>query len=858
MSDPLIPQIPQRPKRPSKTPSATLEGENAPKVEYFPEPPSQSLTVPQPTIPLRPKRKSKEPEAELKENEKGGFDQTTGDSTGENLTGGDSWSESEKAKVSEESIKDESIGGTFEKKTGSMESLEAPFDSPVEKEKDLYGSNTVEEKQIEQAESESELMKEGEITNESQIKIDSEIMKANEANETENTTPVVVPPRPTKKTNQELTETSLEKSAEPVMTETETIQEPIVPQRPAKDRKPEVEVQESEELPKVESKDSIEAHEVEDSAESKDFPEPIEAKDVPGAFESEVSESIETREDTRAAPEPVESIDIPASVESTNIPEPETRDVPEAIEPSNVPESAEPAVPNTSDDSTEPESTQKADTVTDSPKIAKSVKNEEIVLNADSQAPKTDFSEPTAGSEVENDQSVPVIPTRPAKQPTIPNRPVKGNADFSKTASPSPAFPSRPVKPDEQKKGPPPKPKKLSSKIAAFQQMFNQPAPEAPKPEASRGPRTSGRLSSDKKDFASNLQNVMGRGIALPGMANPGMLQKLRSNSDEQVETTSSTADTTASASVPRRARGPKGKRLPKSIQESTISVESPYKVTVHDVWELEFTKKAVEDGEESKQAEEKESEDVEEVEEPQEAEALEEPKEFEVIDEIATGDIIEDRFESESATKYRSPEIITDDEQEGSKHVRSIEEVELAIEELRESREALIGLTEGKVHVAESARSTEPALGSAENADFVPSEWVDIKDITPQNTDEVSEVAPAEILEVNHPEIESAVQAEVSEEAPVEVLEVNHPEIESEIESTVQASENESLGFVPAAEVPDTLVTGDEVVGAIDPEDKDLESALQFEVAGANDDGSEVPESTLEPIKIHVEHSGL
>ncbi|QBM87186.1 hypothetical protein METSCH_B03850 [Metschnikowia aff. pulcherrima] len=186
-------------------------------------------------------------------------------------------------------------------------------------------------------------------------------------------------------------------------------------------------------------------------------------------------------------------------------------------------------------------------------------------------------------------------------QPTIPKRP---------TRSSTPKIPSRPVKQDRAtstrdldkehaipetsdsttaKKGPPPKPKKLSSKIAAFQQMFNQAPLEHTMPKPA--PVERNKLSSNQTDFASNLQNMMGRGLPLPGMANPDMVKNLSPSEHSEKDEANENTESAANSSIPRRARGPRGKRLPRLIQEAKIEVEPRFLVSVSEVWLVSLSK---------------------------------------------------------------------------------------------------------------------------------------------------------------------------------------------------------------------------------------------------------------------------
>lgn len=195
----------------------------------------------------------------------------------------------------------------------------------------------------------------------------------------------------------------------------------------------------------------------------------------------------------------------------------------------------------------------------------------------------------------------PVIPARP-RGPVVPQRPKlklaepkpetvepksetvepKSEAAEPKVETLEPKAETVLETEDTAKKAPPPKPKKLSSKIAAFQQMFNQPAQEQPKVD--REPR-SGRLLEDRAGFAANLQNMMG-GIALPGMASPELLKKLAPASSTDAEKSE------PSTRAPRRARGPRGKKLPTSITETKVTVEPRFKLTVSELWEVSFKKK--------------------------------------------------------------------------------------------------------------------------------------------------------------------------------------------------------------------------------------------------------------------------
>lgn len=189
--------------------------------------------------------------------------------------------------------------------------------------------------------------------------------------------------------------------------------------------------------------------------------------------------------------------------------------------------------------------------------------------------------------ETETSAPYPIIPTRPKKV----KEPSSEDVANESTKDSSPSIPARP------NKVPPPKPKKLSSKIAAFQQLLNN-EPEPPKPAPKPKSDTRGKLSSSHMKFAQNLQGIMGKGIPLPGMVDP----RLRSNESlvdvQDTEDDKTTDETTQAADVAdskednkpvRRAKGPKGKRLPKSLSTPVnIETSNKFKIVTGDLWTVE------------------------------------------------------------------------------------------------------------------------------------------------------------------------------------------------------------------------------------------------------------------------------
>ncbi|CDK26463.1 unnamed protein product [Kuraishia capsulata CBS 1993] len=166
------------------------------------------------------------------------------------------------------------------------------------------------------------------------------------------------------------------------------------------------------------------------------------------------------------------------------------------------------------------------------------------------------------------------------------------------------------------KKPPPKVPKKPSSRIAAFQQMFAQqeaPAPvprkipPRPKPKSTESsgaesleifsadsptsqPQITSRFTGAKADFAKNLNGMIGFG--LPGMVPmPGMAMPVPTRADEADDTDQEKATVAKPNDVRKsRARGPKGRSLPKTVKVAVEddSNKSRYEIFVSEVWRFE------------------------------------------------------------------------------------------------------------------------------------------------------------------------------------------------------------------------------------------------------------------------------
>lgn len=735
-----VPQIPQRPKRASKQPSATsiVESQSI----------QPSVSPAEPVIPLRPKKKSIEP----------------------------SFIPSQSLNAEENEFQRQNLG--------KVEEL------PSNVEKTPESIATINEQLKKEIPGDSEIS--GELTTVNKLHSHQEASVA-----------AVIPPRPvrSKKTEKESETEALgdihfrpgtSGNEDNIRIKEKTFSEPIVPKRPLRGKSEEVpsavtpqdtNAIDSTAEPVILDENKFETEKISDSSQ----PIQLEKENIlpeTSDIDSEIPHtSLATKtEDSPATEESLDSF-VKTLAEPANIPD----KLPTSIVDELVSSDEELVSKDESNDKVDEEAAAKSEHEVSELHEHGDIKFEEsevehsnrehLVQPQDESQPRSveailkdtdqQVEEQTtiASEQKEEDEkptlfSPPIIPTRPVKHsPEMPRRPSKPSKDLSGNVAEekaSPAISSSVVKSgDEIKKAPPLKPKKLSSKIAAFQQMFNQPAPEPSKPEKdyTRNVKT-GKLSSDKKDFAANLQNMMGRGIALPGMANPEMLRKL-SGGDNEDKGEEDDVQGSAAPSIPRRTRGPKGKRLPKSIQETTLTVESPYKVSVHEVWDITFHKR-----------------------EPK-------PGETEVVEEDSEGDIIEESFvfekhdnDFESASKAfeesnfsvaGSPEIITEGEEEdrkasvGGTTIRSIDEVELAIEELKESREALLGIS---VELAEKTKPKATESSEATDCDDVLDEDGDvcIVDVEGTNAETVPEtLAFTGAAENENEEKHQVVESEVT-----------------------------------------------------------------------------------------------
>ncbi|SCU84124.1 LAFA_0D08262g1_1 [Lachancea sp. 'fantastica'] len=149
----------------------------------------------------------------------------------------------------------------------------------------------------------------------------------------------------------------------------------------------------------------------------------------------------------------------------------------------------------------------------------------------------------------------------------------------------TPKIPQRPAK-----RAPPKKP---SSKIAAFQEMLKQ--QQLQDQSKSKGVEGSGQLLGDgKAKIASNLNGIFGLpslgGGPVP-VTQPAVAQG--EGKDDETAVASSSTDTVKNMepTTQRRARGPKGRKLPTRLAgvEKVEGTGSPYGIQVVKAWSISF-----------------------------------------------------------------------------------------------------------------------------------------------------------------------------------------------------------------------------------------------------------------------------
>lgn len=247
-------------------------------------------------------------------------------------------------------------------------------------------------------------------------------------------------------------------------------------------------------------------------------------------------------------------------------------------------------------------------------------------------------------------KTAPVVPKRLTPSSTVSSF----DSDSDVSSKHRPVVPSRPSKSGESKELPtvpkkkaPAVPKKPSSKILAFQNLLNQQqqAQFSPKPPSRRGSEISNSEDNEdggevvkklsRHEFGKNLNGMIG--FALPGMGPPGLPGRLsRSTTEEDLKEEPEDNKEGKLVDVRRgRARGVKGRRLPKSVTEKVEVGSKKLEIYVADVWETKVRRvKAAQEA----PAEPVESEDDYEQE---RLEKQEEAEKEELFDDVAAEEVV-------------------------------------------------------------------------------------------------------------------------------------------------------------------------------------------------------------------------
>lgn len=144
-----------------------------------------------------------------------------------------------------------------------------------------------------------------------------------------------------------------------------------------------------------------------------------------------------------------------------------------------------------------------------------------------------------------------------------------------------------------KKKGPPPVPKKPSSRIAAFQEMLQKQQMKDMENNGTNSSSGDEKQPPRKMNFINDLNNL----IALPGMVPPG---GMKPNNSAKTSVASESGATEVKMELPdvrqKRARGPRGRKLPSKVNSVTkvIAKNENYTVQVKPLWSLKIVPKKV------------------------------------------------------------------------------------------------------------------------------------------------------------------------------------------------------------------------------------------------------------------------
>ncbi|KAI5967472.1 AIM21 [Candida theae] len=306
--------------------------------------------------------------------------------------------------------------------------------------------------------------------------------------------------------------------------------------------------------------ESLETNEVDKGVDSSEIKQSIEVNDTPkegGAderatnFDNETPiTTVKSLEQTKEASNQ-DNEKLAIAVGATPVIPARPVRKPKTVRPSLSSEEARKSSPPSGDDTTQKvESNNSAETL---PPTETAAQEATESLLSDVVEPKAEKSP--------NEDLVPKIPARP--------RPNRKQSESKVTP-----------------KAPPPKPKKLSSKIEAFQQqLFNSSSSSnhGPAPKHASGCESNDEVDSAPKQSSVHRRVFESNGIPLPGMFNPALRPVVTESSAKEESPKESKAT--------KRVRGPKGKRLPQAVANANVVSEKSRTLEKGNLWSFTFEK---------------------------------------------------------------------------------------------------------------------------------------------------------------------------------------------------------------------------------------------------------------------------
>lgn len=450
-----------------------------------------------------------------------------------------------------------------------------------------------------------------------------------------------IDPQPTIPTRPNLksTESDIELKApdeEPPLSDV-TTEEPVIPSRPARITKPSTDsIKEEEkdiELPEENLQEEMETNdyddlktpEAESNIEDTELVEPLMPKRPIRRTTGDIPSPMVPHRPKKAATSiGLETIkkDIPVSMNKTPIEAEETEET-ELDETEDVKEPEE-----EEEEEVTPTDIMNPTTIDSKQFQLKEDEDKDVEVQSENELPTS--------TQVDNDQPVeefpPVIETAESKDDdkSIPeetvtkeerkedvvNKDIPDSTITETKPTEQPSVPSRPTR-----KGPPPVPKKPSSKIAAFHQMLQRqqmknlgleneeettktvdPSNDTPEPATITTDTNDEPTPSQPRTLPTRPSQMMGNGMngmfALPGMVPGGMLppglsKKLGISAGESTNTTSENGSKSSLSDVrQKRARGPRGRKLPSKINniKKVVDTTENNEIEMFNTWTITMT----------------------------------------------------------------------------------------------------------------------------------------------------------------------------------------------------------------------------------------------------------------------------